>query len=93
MTLDEYLRSPGAKSIATLRVEVGAKSDIQIRQWRHGYANRRPSMANAVSLEYATAGKVPVEVWGFDVAWRRIKDRHWPWNGGRPLVDHTAEMV
>jgi tRNA G37 N-methylase TrmD len=35
MTLDEYLSSSGAMSVSALRAAIGAKSDAQIRQWRH----------------------------------------------------------
>ncbi len=58
MTLDEYLRSEGALSVAALREAIGAKSDAQIRQWQHGYADRVPSPENCVAIERATGGNV-----------------------------------
>jgi DNA-binding transcriptional regulator YdaS (Cro superfamily) len=58
MTLDEYLSAEGALSIAELRKRIGVKSDIQIRQWRHGYADRQPSPEYAVAIELATDCKV-----------------------------------
>ena len=58
MTLDDYFASEGALSIAELRDRVGVKSDAQIRQWRHGYADRQPSPEYAVSIERATGGRV-----------------------------------
>jgi DNA-binding transcriptional regulator YdaS (Cro superfamily) len=58
MNLNEYLASPGALTVAELRELIGAKSDAQLRQWQHGYAERRPSPENCVSLEQATGGVV-----------------------------------
>jgi DNA-binding transcriptional regulator YdaS (Cro superfamily) len=58
MTLNEYLKSPGALSVGGLCAAIGAKSDAQIRQWQHGYADRLPSPANCVAIERATAGAV-----------------------------------
>lgn len=34
------------------------KSDAQIRQWQHKYADRVPSPKNCLGLEKATGGKV-----------------------------------
>ena len=58
MKLHEYLSSPGALSVADLRAAIGAKSDAQISQWRHGYVNRIPSPKNAWAIERATKGAV-----------------------------------
>jgi len=58
MNLHEYLSLPGAMSVAELRERIGAKSDAQIRQWQHGYGQRRPSPENCVSIEQATKGLV-----------------------------------
>lgn len=58
MNLNDYLQSDGALSIAELREAIGVRSDMQIRQWQHGYANRLPSPENAVAIERATGGKV-----------------------------------
>lgn len=58
MDLNEYLRSPRAKSVAELRIAIGAKSDAQIRQWQHGYADRLPSPENCVAIEQATDSRV-----------------------------------
>lgn len=54
MKLDAYLSSPGALTVSQLRERIGVKSDIQIRQWRHGYAGRRPSPEFATAIERAT---------------------------------------
>lgn len=59
MNLDTYLNEPGALSIAELRERIGVKSAIQIRQWRHGYANRQPSPRFAMAIEQATDRLVP----------------------------------
>ncbi|MDR5761929.1 hypothetical protein [Caballeronia sp. LZ035] len=63
MDLDQFLSQPGAPTIAELRRRMSAlgyrvKSDAQIRQWRHGYADRIPSPENCVGLERATHGAV-----------------------------------
>lgn len=58
MTLDEYLKSPGAMTVGQLREAIGVKSDMQIRQWRYGYGNRQPDPANCVAIERATGGAV-----------------------------------
>lgn len=58
MTLTDYFKSPGALSLTELRERIGAKSDAQIRQWQHGYADRVPSPANCVAIERATDGAV-----------------------------------
>lgn len=58
MTLDQYLRAEGSLSVAQLKVAIGVKSEAQIRQWQHGYADRVPSAENAVAIERATGGAV-----------------------------------
>lgn len=58
MTLDEYLKSPGGLTVAELRAAIGAKSDAQIRQWQHGYADRLPGPAYCVAIERETRGHV-----------------------------------
>lgn len=58
MHLRDYFQTPGALTVSELRVAVGAKSDMQIRQWQHGYAGRMPSPENAVAIERATGGVV-----------------------------------
>jgi len=59
MKLDDYFQTyPGALTVAQLRAAIGVKGDIQIRQWRHGYAGRQPSPGNAYAVEVATNGVV-----------------------------------
>ena len=58
MNLSEYLSSPGALTVGELRKRSGVPSDAQIRQWQHGYANRRPGPAHCVAIERATNGAV-----------------------------------
>lgn len=58
MTLNDFLKLPDVMSVSELRVAIGAKSDMQIRQWQHGYADRVPSPENCVSIERATDGAV-----------------------------------
>lgn len=58
MNLDQYLSRDGSLSVAQLRERIGVKSDIQVRQWRHGYAGRRPSPEYATAIEIATDRQV-----------------------------------
>lgn len=58
MNLSEYLKQPDSMSVSELRAAIGAKSDVQIRQWQHGYGNRRPDPAYCVAIERATKGAV-----------------------------------
>lgn len=58
MRLHEYLSLDGSLSVADLRERIGAKSDAQIRQWQHGYSDRKPSPENCVAIERATDGAV-----------------------------------
>lgn len=58
MQLDPYFKSPGSLTVSELRAAIGAKSDAQIRQWQHGYADRLPSPVNCVAIEQATKGAV-----------------------------------
>jgi DNA-binding transcriptional regulator YdaS (Cro superfamily) len=58
MELNKYLLQPGSLSVSELRERIGAKSDAQIRQWRHAYGKRKPDPVYAVRIEAATEGKV-----------------------------------
>ena len=58
MKLNDYFAKPGSLSVSQLRERIGVKSDAQIRQWRHGYADRIPSAEYATAIEVATAGAV-----------------------------------
>jgi len=58
MQLNEYLKSPGALSVRQLANAVGVKSEMQIRQWQHGYAGRRPGPIYCHAIERATDGLV-----------------------------------
>lgn len=58
MNLSEYLSSAGSLSISELRQRIGASSDAQIRQWQHGYANRKPGPVYCHRIEVATEGAV-----------------------------------
>lgn len=78
MTLDEFLRTPGAPSVPELRarmIELGydVKSPDQIRQWRHGYDKRIPSPEYCMGIHLATDGKVALKDLRPD-DWKRI----WP---------------
>jgi len=59
MDLNSYLSSPGAPTVAQLRVrmvELGfdVKSDAQLRQWRIRYKGRVPTPEYCVGLELAS---------------------------------------
>jgi DNA-binding transcriptional regulator YdaS (Cro superfamily) len=61
MDIAQYLSSPGAMSVADLRLRMRAlgyevKSNAQIRQWRTGF--RSPSEKNCAGLEMATDGRI-----------------------------------
>lgn len=92
MRLHDYLENhPGALTIAQLRERIGIKSDIQIRQWRHGYADRQPSPEYATAIEIAT-GRV---VMRWDL---RPKDWHRIWPeligaDGAPTIPHTPTDI
>ncbi len=90
MRLDEYLKSDSALSVSSLRQAIGAKSDAQVRQWQHGYADRLPSAEYSVAIEYATSGAVTCEELRPDEPWSRIPDETWPNPKGRPVLDFAA---
>jgi DNA-binding transcriptional regulator YdaS (Cro superfamily) len=58
MNLRDYLASDGALTVGQLSAAIGAKSDMQVRQWQHGYADRVPGPAYCVEIERATEGRV-----------------------------------
>lgn len=58
MTLHEYLARPGSLTVAQLAQAIGVKSEVQVRQWQHGYSNRRPGPAYCMAIEVATHGAV-----------------------------------
>jgi len=58
MNLSEYFHQAGALTVSGLRKAIGAKSDVQIRQWLYGYGGRKPSPAYCVAIERATGGLV-----------------------------------
>lgn len=58
MKLKEYLSIPGSLTVAQLAERIGVKSELQIRQWQHGYSGRQPGPEYAVAIEQATKGAV-----------------------------------
>ncbi len=58
MNISEYLSSGGAVSVKELAARIGVRSEAQIRQWQHGYADRQPSPQYCVALEQATDGAI-----------------------------------
>lgn len=93
MNLHDYLSTPGALTVSQLRDRIGALSDAQIRQWQHGYSDRRPSAENCVGIERATSGAVTVEELRPNAFWTRIPDPDWPHPEGRPLLDFAPDRT
>jgi DNA-binding transcriptional regulator YdaS (Cro superfamily) len=58
MTLDDYLKLPGAMSAVDLAALLNLKSPDLLRQWRHSYGGRKPSPENCVVIEMVTKGAV-----------------------------------
>ena len=57
MKLDDYLKT-GCMSVGELAEAIGAKSHLQVRQWQHGYAKRKPGPAYCIAIERVTNGEV-----------------------------------
>lgn len=57
MDLNQFFTETGAPSMVEF-AKVCDCSESQLRQWRHGYAGRRPDPANCVVIETASGGKV-----------------------------------
>ena len=89
MTLDDYLSQPG-NTAEDLARKLGLESSSQVRQWRHGYANRRPSPTTCAEIERVTDGAVVCEDLRSDLTWKRVKDKAWPHPQGRPLLEVAA---
>jgi DNA-binding transcriptional regulator YdaS (Cro superfamily) len=58
MKLHEYLSLPDSLTVSQLREAIGVNSDAQVRQWQHGYADRKPGPEYCVLIERATGGAV-----------------------------------
>jgi transposase-like protein len=86
MTLDEYLREPGTPTATALAGLLGCNPD-QLRQWRHGYGDRRPPPHVCVELERLTGGAVTCNELRPDLPWSRTSDKKWPNKAGRPVLD------
>ena len=86
MTLNEYLQQPNAPTATAMAGALGCHPD-QLRQWRHGYADRRPPPAVCVEIERHTAGVVTCDELRADLPWSRTADRKWPNKAGRPVLD------
>ncbi len=81
MNLSEYFSSRSGLTVAELKAAIGVKSESQVRQWQHGYADRLPSPANCVAIEKATGGVVSRRDLRPD--WQEI----WPELVRRPSTD------
>ena len=57
MNLKDFLKKPDAMTAAALARLIGVQ-DQQVRQWQHGYNDRKPSPENCVAIERATNGEV-----------------------------------
>lgn len=58
MKLTAYLQCDGALTVTELAKRIGAPSAVQVRQWQHGYNDRRPSPSYSRKIEEATSGQV-----------------------------------
>lgn len=88
MKLHEYLASDGALTVNQLRERIGVKSDAQVRQWQHGYADRQPSPEYTIAIEFATEGKV--RRWDLRPNdWWRI----WPEQVGTPGAPPVPQLA
>lgn len=88
MDLNTYLTRPDAPSMVDLAARMLVNPD-QLRQWRHGYQNRRPSPETCVELERHTGGQVTCEETRPDLPWARTPDKTWPNRRGRPILDYA----
>lgn len=88
MTIDEYLRQPGAMTFRQLRDALSLNHDAQLRQWQRGYKGRQPDTANCVLIERATGGVCkrwdlrPNDWW-----------RHWPDLIGTPGAPAPVPLI
>jgi hypothetical protein len=57
MDLDAFFLQPGAPSMVQFAIDCKCNSD-QLRQWRHGYANRRPGPRMCVVIEAVSGQKI-----------------------------------
>jgi len=89
MDLKTYLDQPERRGRQSqLALQIKAQSQL-VSQWSNKV---RPIPDDRCpAIEQATAGAVSCEEMRPDLHWRRIKDKTWPWNGGRPLLDLTVE--
>jgi DNA-binding transcriptional regulator YdaS (Cro superfamily) len=75
--------------MASFARRLGLNAD-QVRQWRHGQDDRRPSPGNCAAIERATGGLVTCEELRPGDNWHRIADAGWRWHRkGRPALDVT----
>lgn len=91
MDLATYFQTPGSLSVGELRQRINVRSDAQVRQWQHGYADRTPSPENCVAIEVATDRAV--RRWDLRPNdWHRI----WPeliGAEGAPPIDEPEKAV
>lgn len=63
---------------------------VLVSQWTADQDPRPVPVRHRPGIEQFTAGAVPVESYGDDTRWSRIRDRAWPWCGGKPHLDVMA---
>jgi DNA-binding transcriptional regulator YdaS (Cro superfamily) len=96
MTLYEYLQMDGALSVSELRQRMAnfgslIKSDAQIRQWQHQYADRIPSPVNCVAIEHATNGQVTrkdLRPHDWASIWPELASQPHRYESPQPAIDH-----
>jgi DNA-binding transcriptional regulator YdaS (Cro superfamily) len=87
MNLDQYLSRSGAPSMAAFAQSLG-KNEAQMRQYRHGYNDRRSPPELCVLMERETGGAIRCEDERPDLHWLRVKDPRWTCHPkGRPALD------
>lgn len=88
--LEQAISHPDIGNQSALADRLGVTQPT-ISEWLCG---KRPIPAkHAAEIERITHGAVTCDRLLPDAHWRRMKDRAWPWNGGRPMLDVTNTGV
>lgn len=90
MNLNAYFSRRNAESMADFAQAIGLKSADQVRQWRYGYAGRKPAAETCALIECVSGGIVTCEELRPDLRWLRVPDKKWPHRKGRPVLDVSA---
>jgi DNA-binding transcriptional regulator YdaS (Cro superfamily) len=88
MTPSEALTDALAKfgdSPTALAVAIGGS--VKRQNIEHWMRSGRVPAEHCPGVERSVHGAVSCEALRPDLTWRRVRDKVWPWNGGRPLLD------